>query len=124
MRQLRGTEVLQAEVCFGGSAVDNQQGRTGLAATLRFYLMCRPGSALVTQAEGSELLHRPAFQRFFNIHRKADAVIKPGGDLGVVSLVSRAWRTLHCIAIARAKLGFTQRSLARAIAMRFQKILI
>src|ERR1035437_7604635 len=123
MRQLRGTEVLQAEVCFGGSAVDNQQGRTGLAANLRFYLMCRPGSALVTQAEGSELLHRPAFQRFFNIHRKADAVIKPGGDLGVVSLVSRARRALHYIAIARAKLFLTERRLLRPEVLRFQKIL-
>src|ERR1035437_9571037 len=95
-----------------------------MAANLRLHLMCRPGSALVTQAEGSKLLHRPAFQRLFNIHRKADAVIKPGGDLGVVSLVSRALRALHYIAIARAKLGFTQRSLTGPVILRFQKILI
>ena len=95
-----------------------------MAAHLRLDLAGRPHAASLAQPEVGKLLHRPVFQRLLHIHRKANAVIEPTLDLGVVRSLGSTGRTLQNIAIARAKLRFSKRRLPGPEILRLEKILV
>jgi hypothetical protein len=85
---LLGTEVLDAEVRFCASSFDNQDGRSGAAMYLHFYLSGCPDSPRFAQTEVGEFLYAsPIFGRFFHIDGVVDRVVEPGLDLGIARMI-------------------------------------